>query len=102
MMRTLGSPKVGRILIAIICVAIILIGVGNLLNGRLEYRNYKGLHVFAPFAILVGSLGLIAALRPKSASAEAKKGRRIRGWPTGRTHDHRKPRKRLKPKVRAQ
>jgi hypothetical protein len=100
MMKMFSSPRAGRILIAIICIVIILIGVGNLLNGRLEYRNYKGFFVFAPFAILVGALGLVAVFRLKSPSSSAKKRGRIRGWPTQRTRDHRKPHKRLRPKAR--
>jgi|GraSoi_2013_60cm_1033757.scaffolds.fasta_scaffold62944_2 hypothetical protein len=41
---------------------LMLIGMGvlNLLAGRLHYRNYWGAPVFAPFAILIGTLVLMA------------------------------------------
>jgi len=44
---------------------LMLIGMGvlNLLAGRLHYGNYRGAPVFAPFAILIGSLVLIGAFR---------------------------------------
>ncbi len=44
-------------------VGLMLIGMGalNLLAGRLHYRNYWGAPVFAPFAILIGTLVLIGA-----------------------------------------
>jgi|ERR1035441_2717026 hypothetical protein len=98
MFKSFGSPKTARIVLAIFSAAIILIGVGNLLNGRLEYLNYKGFYVFAPYAILAGLLGLIAAFRVKPSSPAIRKSGRIRGWPTTKTRDHRKPHKRLKSK----
>jgi hypothetical protein len=62
-----------------VCVTIILLGAGNLLNGRLGYFNYKGFYVFAPFAIFAGLLGSIAAFRVKSSSQATPKRGRIRG-----------------------
>jgi hypothetical protein len=55
-----------RVLFGLVCVLIVLTGLGNLLNRRLEYQNYKGFAVFAPFAILIGCLGLtLVILRPR-------------------------------------
>ena len=73
MMRVFRSSKANRVVFAVICLMIVLTGAGNLLQGRLGYQNYKGFSVFAPFAILVGALGLaLAVLRPHSSSRETK------------------------------
>jgi hypothetical protein len=98
MMRFPGSAKAARVILALVSAGIILLGIGNLLNGRLEYLNHKGFYLFGPFAILAGLLGLIAAFRPKSSPSVIRKSGRIRGWPTTKTRDHRKPHQRLKSK----
>jgi hypothetical protein len=41
---------------------ILLLGLGTLLRGHLEYPNYWGGAVFAPFAILVGLLVIVVAV----------------------------------------
>jgi hypothetical protein len=49
---------------AMLSLLIIGIGVATLAKGRLGYINYHGLTVYAPFAIVVGLLGLlVTALR---------------------------------------
>jgi hypothetical protein len=37
-------------------------GLGPLLEKRLEYFNYRGAVVFAPFALLMGALAIFAAI----------------------------------------
>jgi hypothetical protein len=39
---------------------LVLAGVGHLRRGELEYPNYWGGRVFAPFAIVGGLVGLLA------------------------------------------
>jgi hypothetical protein len=71
MMKAFRSPTINRVLFGLICLIVVLTGAGNLLQGRLGYQNYKGFSVFAPFAILVGALGLvIAILRPAFFASE--------------------------------
>jgi hypothetical protein len=41
---------------------LILLAVGSLFEGKLHYRIYWGGLVFAPFAIVIGLLGLCAVL----------------------------------------
>ena len=41
---------------------IALLGIMTLANGNLHYANWWGGAVFAPFAILVGALGVAVAL----------------------------------------
>jgi hypothetical protein len=85
MMKKFGSPRAARIAVALICLLILVLGVGTLFQGNIGYRNWWGGVVFAPFAIIVGGLGLfVAGFRPKFFSSTAKKKSRIRGWPTGR------------------
>jgi len=91
MMKGLGSPQGGRIALAVVCIVILLLGVGTFFQGNIGYRNWWGGVVFAPFAIIVGGLGLfVAGFRPKFFSGTAKKRSRIRGWPTGRARYYRK------------
>ncbi len=90
-MKGLGSPRGARIAMAVICFVILVLGVGTLFQGNIGYRNWWGGVVFAPFATIVGGLGLfIAGFRPKFFSDTAKKKSRIRGWPTGRARYYRK------------
>src|SRR5271170_2371485 len=66
MMKGLGSPQGGRIALAVVCIVILLLGVGTFFQGNIGYRNWWGGVVFAPFAIIVGGLGLfVAGFRPK-------------------------------------
>ena len=99
MIKFLGSGKSARIILVLVCSGIVLVGIANLLNGRLEYRSYRGFYQFVPFTIAIGLLGLFVAFRKESTLTVAKKSDRIRGWPTRKTRDHRKPHKRLKPKA---
>ena len=93
MMRAFQSRTINRIVFAVICLLIILTGAGNLFQGRLEYHNYKGFSVFAPFAILVGFLGLVLVIaRPAFFSSSDKKRNRSSAQPTSPTHAHRKRR----------
>jgi hypothetical protein len=98
MLRFLGSAKAARIMLVIVSVGIILRGTAYLLNGRLEYLGYRGFYVFVPYTILLGVIGLVAVFRVKPSSSASRKSDRIRGWPTTKTRDHRKPHKRLKSK----
>ncbi len=42
---------------------IFILGLTTLLLGRLHYANYWGAPVFAPFALVVGILGITYAIR---------------------------------------
>ena len=85
MIRTFGPPWVQRTILASISLLIIMLGIATLLHGKIEYSNWWGGIVFAPFAIIIGSLGLlIAAFKPTVFLQTEKKKRRFRGWPRGR------------------
>jgi uncharacterized membrane protein YfcA len=85
MIKTFGSPWVRRTILAVISLLIVMLGAASLLHGKTDYYNWWGGVVFAPFAIIIGSLGLvIAAFKPKVFLEAPKKKGRIRGWPTGR------------------
>jgi hypothetical protein len=47
--------------------AVLVIGAGclTLALGKLHYANWWGGPVFAPFAIIVGTIALVAAIRGK-------------------------------------
>ncbi|MDT7812260.1 MAG: hypothetical protein QOJ42_2176 [Acidobacteriaceae bacterium] len=86
MIKTFGPPWVRRAFLALISFLIVMLGVGTLFHGKIEYYNWWGGIVFAPFAIVIGSLGLlIAAFRPNVFLETAKKKSRFRGWPKGRS-----------------
>jgi hypothetical protein len=86
MIKTFGPPWVRRTFLALISFVIVMLGVGTLFHGKIEYYNWWGGIVFAPFAIVIGSLGLfIAAFRPNVFLETAKKKSRFRGWPKGRS-----------------
>jgi hypothetical protein len=91
MMKKLGSPRAGRTAFTVFSLVIILFGAGSLFRGHIGYRNWWGGVVFAPFAIIIGTLCLfIAGFRPKLFSnTSSKKKSRIRGWPTGRARYYR-------------
>jgi hypothetical protein len=90
MMKKFGSPRTARIAMAFVCLLILILGAATLFQGNIGYRNWWGGVVFAPFAIIVGGLGLfIAGFRPKFFSGTAKEKSRIRGWPTGRARYYR-------------
>jgi hypothetical protein len=92
-MNAFRSPTGRRVVFAVICLLIVLTGAGNLLKGHLDYRNYKGFYVFAPFAVLVGCLGLVLAIwRPKLFADQAKRRGRVGTRPTGPSHRSRKRR----------
>ena len=74
-----------RTILALISCSIVMLGAATLFHGKLEYYNWWGGIIFAPFAIIIGSLGLvIAAFKPKVFEETAKKQSRFRGWPKGR------------------
>jgi hypothetical protein len=53
---------------------IVMLGAATLFHGKLEYYNWWGGIIFAPFAIIIGSLGLvIAAFKPKVFEETVKK-----------------------------
>jgi hypothetical protein len=56
MMKKFGSPRAARIAMALICLLILTLGAGTVLQGNIGYRNWWG--------------------------GVAKKKSRIRGWPT--------------------
>jgi hypothetical protein len=79
MFRTFISAGANRIIFALICLLIILTGLSALTTGHLDYLNWRGIIVFAPFAIIVGSLGLtVAAFKPQFFQSTKKTGR-VRG-----------------------
>ena len=67
-----------------------MLGVGTLFQGHMGYRNWWGGAVFVPVAIVLGGLGLFAAVFMRDAFSETKKKSRIRGWPTGRARYYRR------------
>jgi hypothetical protein len=83
------SQRGSRIVFAFISLFLIALGVGTLLNHRMEYANYWGGMVFAPFVILIGLGLLFVVLFRYDAMLETdrKKHSRIRGWPTRRARD---------------
>jgi hypothetical protein len=77
-------------MLALISLTALTLGAGTLVRGGIEYQNWWGGIVFAPFAIVIGVGGLlIAAFAPKALTASASKHSRIRGWPTGKVRDYR-------------
>jgi hypothetical protein len=85
MIKTFGPPWVRRTILALISFLIVMLGAATLFHGKIEYYNWWSGIVFAPFAIIIGSLGLaIAALKPKIVLETTKKKSRFRGWPKGR------------------
>ena len=92
-MNAFRSPIARRVIFAVICLLIVLTGAGNLLKGHPDYRSYKGLYVFAPFAVLVDCLGLVLTIwRPKFFADQAKKRGRAGRRPTRSSHGSRKRR----------
>jgi len=86
MIKTFGPPWIRRTILALISFLIVMLGAATLFHGKLEYYNWWGGIIFAPFAIIIGSLGLaIAAFKPKIFLETAKKKGRFRGWPKGRS-----------------
>jgi hypothetical protein len=93
-MKAFRSPTARRILFAVLFLLIVLTGAGNLLKGRIDYRNYKGFWVFAPLAILIGLLGVVVVIRRSKTFADSeKKPGRGEGLPTGPSHSRRKRRR---------
>jgi hypothetical protein len=45
-----------------VSILLLCLGVSTLLKGQLHYANYWGGAVFAPFAILIGVLGIYVAI----------------------------------------
>jgi hypothetical protein len=86
MIKTFGPPWVRRTILALISFFIVMLGGATLFHGKLEYYNWWGGIIFAPFAIIVGSLGLgVAAFKPGVFEETAKRKSRFRGWPKGRS-----------------
>ena len=76
MLRTFRSTGATRIIFALVCLLIILKGLSALANGHLVYQNWRGFIVFAPFAIIIGSLGLtVVAFKPQIFQSTKKTGR---------------------------
>ena len=89
MASLLKSTGFQRAVVAVISCVFITLGVGTLFNHAVQYRNWWGGVVFAPFAILIGvGMLVIAILRPKAFTPKKSKSR-IRGWPTGRSRYYR-------------
>ena len=85
MIKMFGPSWVPRAILALISLVIVMFGAATLFNGKIDYYNLWGGIVFAPIAIIIGSLGLIiAALKPKIFAQPPKKKSRFRGWPKGR------------------
>jgi uncharacterized membrane protein len=84
MIKTLGPAWVRRTILALISFLIVMLGAATLFHGKLEYYNWWGGMIFAPFAIVIGSLGFaIAVLKPNVPEETARKKSRFRGWPKG-------------------
>jgi hypothetical protein len=77
-----------RALFGLICLLIALTGVGNLFRHRLTYLNYKGFEVFAPFAIVVGCLGMAIAIWKPTFFADSRE--KQEHQPISPTHGRRK------------
>jgi hypothetical protein len=45
-----------------VSILVLGLGIGTLLQGKLQYSNYWGGAVFAPFAVLIGVLGILAGI----------------------------------------
>jgi hypothetical protein len=56
----------GRRFFAFFGFAMIFFGVATIRMGRLYYHNYRGDNVFAPFAILIGIIAVVAYFRNRS------------------------------------
>jgi hypothetical protein len=75
----------GELLLALISLIIFLLGVGTLFSGGLHYPNWWGGLVFAPFAILIGTAGLlIAAFAPMALRKAIKREAGFAGGPPER------------------
>lgn len=73
-MNLFRHPVFQRIIFTLLVLTVAAFAVGALLNGHLEYRNYRGLPVFAPFAVIVSlAFIFIAMFRPKVFSRPAKR-----------------------------
>jgi CDP-diglyceride synthetase len=46
----------------VVSVLVLCLGVTTLLKGKLQYSNYWSGAVFAPFAVLIGVLGILAGI----------------------------------------
>jgi hypothetical protein len=53
----------GALLLGFVGFWIVILGATTLLLGRLHYANYWGGAVFAPFALIVGVLAIVLAIR---------------------------------------
>jgi uncharacterized membrane protein len=74
MIKMFGPPWVRRTILALISFLIVMLGAATLFHGKLEYYNWWGGIIFAPFAIIIGSLGLvIAAFKPNVFEETARK-----------------------------
>ena len=52
-----------RLVLGSVGVMIVLSGVLNILNGTLDYTNYRGVLAYAPFSIVIGSLVVLIAIK---------------------------------------
>jgi fatty acid desaturase len=59
---TIAMTRKQRIGFAFLGVLILCFGVGNLAAGRLHYSNWWGGAVFAPFAVVIGTMAIMIAL----------------------------------------
>ena len=88
--KGVGSGWRGRVLLALVSLTILALGSGTLVRGGLHYQNWWGGTMFAPFAIVIGGLGLfIAAFAPKAFAEKATRRSRTRGWPAGNARYYR-------------
>ncbi len=59
----LRETSAGTWFLAILGVLVVAGGVFTLRMGRLHYQNYRGDNVFSPFAVVVGTLAIVACVR---------------------------------------
>ena len=60
MLTTRQRERLGQRVASVMCVLLIISGAFYLHAGVLDYPNWWGGRVFAPFAVGIGALGLVA------------------------------------------
>ncbi|HEX9199179.1 MAG TPA: hypothetical protein VF865_06445 [Acidobacteriaceae bacterium] len=62
MTKASGSPATKRLVFGVICLTLFAAGLGDLLFGQHGSQTPSGLSALAPFAVVIGALGLAAAV----------------------------------------
>ena len=61
-----AAKRRGRVMLGLMGIVIISLGSRTLTQGKLHYSNWWGGAVFAPFAIIVGAMVVVVAIRWKA------------------------------------